>query len=50
MAQNHQINIEILDKIPSIVSLPWIPFLEEEFISSIAKYNNSSISSSDKLL
>ena len=28
----------------------WIPFLEEKFISSIAKNNNQSISGSDKLL
>jgi len=50
MAQNHQIDIEILDEIPSIVSSPWVLFLEEEFINSIAKYNNSSTSSSNKLL
>jgi len=36
MAQNHQINIEILDEIPSIASSPWVLFSEEEFISSIA--------------
>ena len=49
MAQNHQINVEILDEIPSIASLPWILFLEEEFISSIAKCNNSFTSSPNKL-
>ena len=40
MAQDHQINAEILDEFLSKVSLPWIPFLEEEFISSITKCNN----------
>ena len=49
MTQNHQINIEILDEIPSIASLPWIPSSEEEFISSITKCNNSSTPSSNKL-
>ena len=50
MTQNHQINIEILDQIPSIASLPWIPSSEEEFISSITKCNNSSTPSPNKLL
>ena len=39
----------ILDEIPSFTPLPWRGFSEEEFISSIAKCNNSSASGPDKL-
>ena len=41
--------MEILDKIPSKISLPWVPFSEEEFISFISKYNNSLTPGPDKL-
>ena len=50
IAQNYQINIEVLDEIPSKVFLIWVLFLEEELISSIAKYNNLSTLDSNKLL
>ena len=49
ISQNCQIDIEILGEIPSIASLSWVPFSEEEFINFIAKYNNSSTSSPNKL-
>ena len=49
MAQDHQVNEEILNEIPSFVSSFWASFLEEEFISSIAKCNNLSMPSPDKL-
>ena len=49
MAQNCQVDVEALDEIPSVAFIPWVPFSEEEFISSIAKCNNLSISVPDKL-
>jgi len=50
MAQDCQIDMEILNEILSKLSSPWVFFSEEEFISSISKYNNSSTSGPDKLL
>lgn len=50
IAQNYQININVLDEIPYTWSSTWIPFSEEEFITSIAKYNNSSTPVLNKLL
>ena len=49
MAQNYQVDVKALDKIPSVAPTLWVPFLEEEFISSIAKCNNLSNSGPDKL-
>jgi len=49
MAQDCQIDMEILNEILSKLSSPWVPFSEEEFISSISKYNNLSTSGPDKL-
>ena len=43
MAQNQQVNIDILDEIPDKYSTDWPPFSEEEFIRSTAKYNNLSV-------
>ena len=48
-AQNHQINTELLEEIPSKPITQWKPFSEEEFTSVILKYNNSLIPRSDKL-
>jgi len=42
MAQDHQVNTDFLDEIPDKCSTSWLPFLREEFTSSIAKCNNSS--------
>ena len=47
--QDWQINICILDEIPNNCLMKWVPFSEEEFISSIAKYNNLSTLGLDKL-
>ena len=49
IAQDHQVNTDVLDKIPDKCSISQSPFLREEFTSSIAKYNNSSASGPDKL-
>ena len=40
IAQNYQIDISVLDKIPNKCLMGWGPFSEEEFISSISKCNN----------
>jgi len=37
-------------KFPSKIALPWVPFSEKEFISSITKCNNLSTSGTNKLL
>ena len=50
MAQNHQININILNKIPDKCPIRWVSFFEEKFISSIIKCNNLLTPSSNKLL
>ena len=47
--QNHQINIDLLEEIPSKLIIRWKPFSEEEFTSSIVKYNNSLTSGPNKL-
>ena len=47
--QNHQVNIDLLEEIPSRLIIRWKPFSEEEFTSSIMKYNNSSTSGPNKL-
>jgi len=49
-AQDWQIDICALDEIPNEHFIIWVPFSEEEFTSFIAKYNNSSTPSLDKLL
>ena len=49
-ASDQNINKDILDKVPSFTSLSWRVFSEEEFISSIAKYNNSFAPGPNKLL
>ena len=48
-AQDHQINIKVLDKIPSKPALEWTPFLKEKFKSAIAKCSNSSTSGLDRV-
>jgi len=49
LAQNCQVNVNILDKIPDKSTKEWPPFSKEEFRKAIAKYNNSSASGPDKL-
>jgi len=49
IGQNHQIDIDMLDKIPSKNPSIWVLFSEEEFISSIAKCNNLSTPGPNKL-
>jgi len=50
MAQDHQINIRVLDEISNKISMVWVPFSKVEFISSINKCNNLSSSGPDKLM
>jgi len=50
MAQDRQVEADILDEILDKCSTSWPSFLREEFTSSIAKCNNSSTSGPDKLL
>jgi len=47
--QNYYINLDLLEEIPNKPITKWMPFLEEEFKSSIAKYNNSLTPTPDKL-
>ena len=49
MAQDCQVDINILDEIPDKYSISWPFFLREEFTSSITKCNNSSTPGSNKL-
>jgi len=49
-AQNYQIDIDVLDEIPSVWLWTWGLFLEEKFISSITKCNNLFTPGLDKLL
>ena len=48
-AQNHQINIDILDEIHSKPIPKWEPFLKKEFKTAISKCNNLSASEPDKI-
>jgi len=47
--QNYYINLDLLEEIPNKPVTKWMPFLEEGFKSSIAKYNNSLTPAPDKL-
>ena len=49
IAQDQQVDIGILDEISNKQSMKWVLFSEEEFISSITKYNNLSTLDLDKL-
>ena len=49
-AQNHQIDLNLLEELESKPVKKWGSFLEEEFISAITKYNNSSTPGLDKVL
>jgi len=46
--QNHQINMELLEEIPSKSIIRWKLFSEEEFTSAILKCNNLSTPGLDK--
>ena len=48
-AQNWQIDISLLDKIPYKNTSNWSPFSKVELVNIIYKCNNSSTSSLDKL-
>ena len=50
MAQDHYIDIKILEEIPNKALEEWSPFSREEFMKAIVKYNNLSTSGPDKLL
>ena len=49
LAQNHQVNVDILEEIPDKSSKEWPPFSKEEFTKAIDKYNDLSVSGSDRL-
>ena len=49
LAQNYQVNIEILEEIPNKSFEEWLLFLKEEFMKAIAKCNNSSAPGPNKL-
>jgi len=49
LAQNHQIDVDILKKIPDKPSKCWLFFSKEEFIKSITKCNNLFAPGPDKL-
>ena len=50
MASNRQVNTDILNEITDKPTVPWSVFSKEEFRTAISSCNNSSTSSSDKLL
>jgi len=50
MTQNYQIDMKLLEEIPSKPTMRWKLFLGEKFISSIAKCNNLLTFGPDKLL
>jgi len=50
LAQNCQVNINILEEISDKLSEGWPSFLKEEFTKSITKYNNLSTPEPDKCL
>ena len=47
--QHHIIDYDVLDELGSFLSLSWMHFAEEEFVSSLIKCNNSSTPGPDKL-
>ena len=49
MASNHQVDVDILDKITDKPTVPWPVFSKEEFRFTISNCNNSSASGPDKL-
>jgi len=46
-AQNHQINLELLDKIPTLLKTNWPLFSNKEFENTINNFNNLSTSRPD---
>ena len=50
LAQNHHVNINILEEFSDKALKEWPPFSREEFIKAITKCNNSSAPGSNKLL
>lgn len=49
LAQNHQVNLNVLDKILSKLTLEWLPFSKEKLRSATAKYNDLSIPGPDRI-
>jgi len=49
LAQDYQINPQLLEEISSKEAMKWNPFLKEELISAIKKCNNFSTPRPDKL-
>ena len=50
LAQDHHVNIDILEEIANETMEEWPPFLRKEFLRAIAKCNNSSAPEPNKLL
>ena len=48
-AQHCHINMNLLEKLPSKLTIRWKPFLEDEFKSAILKCNNELTPRPDKL-
>jgi len=49
LAQNYQVDVDILDEILDKSTIEWLPFSEEEFRKAIAKCNNLSAPGPNKL-
>jgi len=49
LAQNRQIDINLLEEIPDKEALEWAPFSKKKLINIIKKCNNSSTPGLDKL-
>ena len=50
LAQDYQVDIEILQEIPDKAPEEWPPFLREEFLKAITKCNNSFVTGPNKLM
>ncbi len=49
MAQDHQVDLQVLKEIPGKEIMKWIPFLKKELISIIKKCSNILTPGPDKL-
>jgi len=50
LAQNHYVNINILEEFPDKALEEWPPFSRKEFMKATTKCNNSSAPGPDKML
>jgi len=49
LAQNHHIDLQLLEELPDKETMKWVLFLKEKGISIIEKYSNTLTSKPDKL-